>query len=463
MNCDEKNSLLITGPVDREDLWPKINEYEAQRFQFRWEFGLTDLPTTGGVISIRGARQIGKSTWLELKLLETIEKYGLGTAFILNGDSIYSHDEFEKKLLELSASFKKNAKVRRIFIDEITQIKNWERVIKRLIDQGQLKNILIVTTGSNAADLKHGQEKLPGRKGDLDRTEYIFLPISFKEFYYQTKGEIGQFESDLLPSYILTGGSPLAIQSLYLHEYISDSFTSLICDWILGDVVESGRSRIFLLNLLKRVYATAPSSLSYTKLAKEAGLANNSAALDYVERLSDLLILQPMMLWDHNKNTSLARSASKFNFINLSAAWAFHPKCPRYIHEVKKLEGRERGAMFEWLVAQELWRQTVLARQSETSRARSPHLELDLMYWASQTHEIDFVLPDRTLIEVKAGPSDPKEFAWFSKVFPNKSLKIISDSEFETDHVKSIKPITFLLEAPSDLYFDSDRVPWPQL
>ncbi len=460
MNVDERNRFFVTGPLDRDDLWPKIREYESRRFQFRWEFGLDELPDKAGLITIRGPRQSGKSTWLEMQLLLTLETFGRGSAFFLNGDGIYSHDEFEQKLLELEASFSSRAKVKRIFIDEISQIKNWERVFKRLIDSGHLRDILIVTTGSNAADLLRGTERLPGRKGDLAMSEYLFLPISFKEYWYQVGPEMGTFNNDALWVYILSGGSPLAIEQIHRSEKIEESFVSLITDWILGDIAQSGRNRIFVLNLLRKIYEFAPSPVSYTKLAKEAGLANNSAALDYVERLRDLLCLLPMMQWDHSKKTAMARKPSKFSFINLATAWVFHPRAPRYVHELQNFSVQQRGALYEWVVAQELWRRQQLALQQKKTKTVYDLYSTELMYWNSDSHEIDFVTSQEEMFEVKAGNGTPLEFAWFSKIFPKKQLTIISDSEFETKHLRSIGLQDFFLESESQLYFDSDRIPW---
>lgn len=460
MNVDDRNNLYFKGPIDRDDLWPKVKEYESQRFQFRWEFGLESLPEKPGLIIIRGARQSGKSTWLELQLLDTLENFGLGTAFLLNGDSIYSHQEFEQKLVELEGSYQRDSVVRRLFIDEITQIKEWERVIKRLIDAGHLRDVLIITTGSNAADLRRGSERLPGRKGKLLRTEFVFLPISYKEFCYHVGNEVGTFETDRLYAYILSGGSPLAIQEICRTDRLDETFVSLMTDWILGDLAASGRSRIFLLNLLRRLYQTSPSAISYTKLAKEAGLANNTAALDYVERLTDLLCLLPMMQWDSERKTVLARKPCKFPFINLAMAWAFHPRAPRYLHELRNLEGREKGAMYEWIVAQELWRRGQLMIQKKATKSIDSLFEVDLKYWASLEHEIDFVLPNGTMYEVKSGASSPADFRWFYNVFPRQQLHVVSESHYETTQIKGVTVEEFLLEADSDLHYESDRVPW---
>jgi len=457
MNCDERNRLFSEGNLDREDLWPKTSEYESRRFQFRWEFGLSDLPKQPGIITIRGARQIGKSTWLEFRLKDTLEDFGPGSAFFLNGDYIYSHQEFEESLLRLEQAFNKKAKVRRIFIDEITQIKNWERVIKRLIDSGHLRDVLIVTTGSNAADIRRGGEKLPGRKGNLIRSEYIFLPISFKEFYYQVKDEVGMFKNDTLFAYLLSGGSPLAVEGLYRDEKLEESFISLISDWVLGDIVSSGRSRIFVLNLLQKIYQVGPSPVSYTKLAKDAGLSNNSAALDYIEKLSDLLCVIPLMPWDHQKNRSISRKASKIAFINLSMAWTFHPDAPRYIHEIRNFDKKNKAMLYEWAVAQELWRRQHLAAQIDN---KNSYQQPALSYWSSQDHEIDFVTHDKQFYEVKAGPTSPHEFPWFPQIFPKGKLNIISDSTYETDYLKSVQLKDFLLNSPTELYYDEDKSPW---
>ncbi|MCI0650311.1 MAG: AAA family ATPase [Planctomycetes bacterium] len=450
MNVDQRNHLFLVGPIDRDDLWPKVTEYQAQRFQFRWEFGLDQLPAKPGLITIRGARQVGKSTWLELQLLSTLEDHGLGSAFLLSGDYTLTMDDFERKLLELEGSFPRTARIKRIFVDEVTQIPHWERAFKRLFDSGHLRDILVVTTGSNAADLRHGSERLPGRKGSLSRSDYLFLPITYKEYRHQVGNDIGMTEQDFFWGYLLSGGSPLGIQSVYQSERLDDTFASLMQDWILGTFAASGRSRMLLFNLLQKLYQSAPAAISYTKLAKEAGLANNSAALDYVEKLADLLCIAPMLAWDADRKVSLSRKPSKFPFINLAAAWIFHPQSPRYIHELKALEGVEKAALYEWAVAQELWRRSRLQEQSSP-----PGKPKELFYWASKEHEIDFVVAGEQFFEVKSGPTNPAEFSWFPKIFGKRKLQIISEVDFETDPLRSTTLERFLLEAPSNLqYFD---------
>ena len=60
---------------------------------------------------------------------------------------------------ELVPLFHSGSRVRRLFIDEITAIGDWETALKVLSDAGELRRILVVTTGSWAADLRHGSER----------------------------------------------------------------------------------------------------------------------------------------------------------------------------------------------------------------------------------------------------------------------------------------------------------------
>lgn len=90
-------------------------------------------------------------------------------------------------------------------------------------------------------------------------------------------------------------------------------------DWVLGEVVSSGRSRLALTQLLHVI-----------------------------------------MNIETNKKTVLVRKPCKFHFINLAVAIAFHPSLLRYVHEFENLSPDIQAVFMEWLVAQEIWRRSVL-------------------------------------------------------------------------------------------------------
>ncbi|HJR70596.1 MAG TPA: ATP-binding protein [Gammaproteobacteria bacterium] len=433
MDVNTRNRLFSEGKIDREDLWPKITEYEQQPCTFRFSFGLDALPAEAGIILIRGPRQFGKSTWLELALKGTLEEYGAGSGYFLNGDDVTDADELESRVLEIVSLFHPEAGVKRLFIDEVSAVPSWERALKRIADRGHLRDVLVVTTGSRAADIRRGSERLPGRKGKLKRTEFLFTGVSYKDFHAQFHKELGE---DAWKAYLLSGGSPVAAMEIRQRERVPEYFFEMIRDWIVGELVRSGRSRQFLLALMRTLFVQAGSRTGYLKLARESGLANNTIAAEYVEQLSDLLAVIPSYQWDADKGVPLQRKPAKFHFVNLSVALAFTPNRMTQVSDFDALAPQEKGKWIEWLVAQELFRRQCIAG------AEDPEA---LWYWASREHEIDFVDSREKLYEVKLGRSGPLDFAWFAKTLPKRKLLVIGAGEFQSADVKGITIEQFLL------------------
>ncbi len=443
MNVNAKNKFLLEGKHDFMSFWPKIKEYSSARNPLFFEFPLgQDIPEEPGLIVVRGPRQYGKSTWLELSIQDTLRKYGNGSVFYLNGDEIDDNKDLSLKLIELESLFvahkSKNKKgIKRIFIDEISAINNWELGFKRVYDAGHLRDVLIVTTGSNARDLRRGQEKLPGRKGRLVHSEYIFPPVSYQQFYKTFYREL--HSQDTIPPwfvYYLSGGSPLALNEILFDEYMPDFLITLVHDWIQGDIVSQGRDRSFLRHILNAIFRFGCSPVGFAKLAREAGLANNTVASGYIEQLSDLLAVSPVYQRDVEKGLIIQRKPCKFVFTNTLASAVFHPLNPRYLSDFSEFKNQTLGFALECLVAQELQRRSAFQLRN---------LEEPLQFWKSDKNEIDFVDGDQ-FIEVKSGKVSMQDFLWFTKVFPKKKLLVIAENAMENDWFKAQNIHDFMMD-----------------
>jgi len=434
MDVTTINHLLSTGDLATPGLFPHLELLRNAPFVFQPDFGLARLPEQPGVIVVRGARQYGKSTWLEGQLRDSVATFGPGSAFYLNGDEIGSATRLIERVRELLPLFSPVARTRRLFVDEITAIAGWAGAIKRLIDAGELRDVLLVTTGSKATDLRRGTERLPGRKGTLARTDWLFTPISYREFVRVCGDRLG---ATALPAYLLTGGSPLACSEIALHGRLPDYVIVLARDWILGEVASSGRSRASALAVLEALHRWGGSPVGQAKLARESGLANNTVAAGYVELLSDLLSVGQSHPRDVSRHVRLARRPAKFPFINLLVAASWAPDRPNSVADVLAWPTPKRGVWLEWLVAQEVWRRAAI---------RGDELPEMLDYWQGGGHELDFVLGDDTFLEVKHGRTSPLEFAWFPRVFPNGRLIVVGRDRWETDHMRGVTFEDYLLE-----------------
>lgn len=415
------------------EVLPHLAELGEAPFVFRMHFGLDELPGEPGLILVRGPRQYGKSTWLEGQIRTTIVKHGRGSALYLNGDEIEDVRQLTAVVRETIAAFRTDADVRRLFIDEITAVKNWEKGLKVLLDAGELKRTLVVTTGSKATDLRRGAERLPGRKGRLARTAYLFTPVSYAEF----KRVCGRrLKRDALVAYLLSGGSPVACGELASRGRLPEYVPAMIRDWVYGECASSGRARSSLLAVFHAILAWGGTPVGQAKLARECGLANNTLAAGYVELLADLMCVGIAQAWDASRGVRRMRRPAKFHMINLLAAVAWDPMNLRSVADFRGMDPPERERWWEWLVAQELWRRAAIEGRE------FPEI---MAFWQSKQHEIDFVLPGQRYVEVKHGPSGAMEFAWFDRTFPKGQMTVISSRRFQAQRVRGVTMEDFLL------------------
>ncbi len=426
MNVGSANDALLAGAVTEPGVLPHLDRLQDAPFVFDVSFGLPELPREPGVLVIRGARQAGKSTWLEGQIRRTVETEGPGSALYLSGDELLDARELTDSVRALLPQYPATAPVRRLFIDEITAVPGWEKALKVVIDRGELRQVLVVTTGSRAADLRRGAERLPGRKGKLERTVYWFTPVPFAEFRRVCGGVLGD---DLLWGYVLSGGAPVGCAAVADTGALPAYVVEMARDWILGECAASGRDRSSLLAVMECLHRFAGTPVGQAKLAREAGLANNTVANGYVQVLADLMCVGISHAWDPSRRIKARRKPAKLPYTNLLAALAWHPDRPWSVAELKALPEHRQGALLEWLVAQELWRRAAI---------RGDEVPEEIPHWQGRGHELDFVEAPDSFVEVKRGHSGPLEFSWFQRAFPSSSLTVLADRAFTAGAVRGV-------------------------
>jgi len=455
MDVDLINEALFSHAIDPATLFFRLRALAIAPFKFPVSFGLTILPEEPGIILIRGARQYGKSTWLEQQALSSVQKFGPGSTAYLNSDELTDSEDLLARIKVLIAAMRTDV-CRRLFIDEITAVDKWERARKIAADSGVIRDVLVVTTGSRATDIRRGEERLPGRKGKLARTNYIFTPVSFVDFKATVGKQFrplptqkipalqndasGQPLSELAIIYLLSGGSPVALSELLLKGEIPEWVIAMTRDWIVGEFSRTGRNRSSLLALIEKIYKQAMNPVGYTQLARDSGLANNTIVAEYIELLTDLMSVAPCFAWDQHKRVLIRRKPAKFHFINLLAAVSFSPMRLRTVNQFRALSPVQQSPWLEWLVAQELWRRRALIGEEQ------PEL---LAYWQTKEHEIDFVncssVTNRDeLWEVKRGAVSALEFSWFKQNFPGNRLTVVSSAKFNAPQIEGISFDSFL-------------------
>jgi uncharacterized protein len=209
-------------------------------------------------------------------------------------------------------------------------------------------------------------------------------------------------------------------------------------DWVQGECARSGRARRSLVSVMEQLHRHGGSPLGQTKLAREAGLANNTVAAGWIELLADLLCIGISPSWDASRRVESPRKPAKFPFINLLSALAWAPEAPRSSEEFVRMPPERQGVWYEWAVAQELFRRRALKGEDEPER---------IPFWQGADHEVDFVQSAPEFIEVELGRATALDFGWFTRSFPRARLDVVCSTPFETDRIRGITLHDFLLGA----------------
>jgi len=143
--------------------------------------------------SVRGPRQVGKTTLVKLIIREELSKRNPSDILYYSCDLLTKPEELAQ-LLEtyLKWSMHQSSGRKLIFIDEISRVKDWEYAYKSIIETYGLTGKTFVLTGSSCWDIKHGVERLPGRKGEVtgEQNHKILLPMKYAEYVQLRKPRI---------------------------------------------------------------------------------------------------------------------------------------------------------------------------------------------------------------------------------------------------------------------------------
>ena len=232
---------------------------------------------------LTGIRRSGKSVMLklimeELKLNKIDEKQFININFenLINRE-LTTADKLHEYILKKASEIKKKCY---IFLDEIQEVKDWEKCINSLRVNEEY-DFDIYITGSNAKLLSGELSTyLAGRY-----VEFVIYPFSFKEFL-ETLKSIQQDVStrEAFQKYVKFGGMPflynLAFEEEASLQYLKDIYSSII----LKDITQ--RNKIRDTDLLERVISylimNVGNNFSATSISKFFKSENRKVSVETI-------------------------------------------------------------------------------------------------------------------------------------------------------------------------------------
>ena len=304
-----------------------------------------------GVHTIRGPRQVGKSTDLKL-LIERALREGQPPNHIvyLACDLLEAQPALALTQLIQRAKVLANASGRGLLLlDEVSVVERWQTVVKDLWDRGVIDDDVVVVTSSSAIDLARGKaESLPGRRGA--GRDHLALPQSFDVFasaidptippspaltlreIFTADGQralasarmYGPRLREAFDRYLRFGGLPAAVAEATtgLDEPTEDT-RRILWDSLVREVSRKGASEPATRALLERVLRSLGSKTNWSRMAREMdvplgrgkrGAPDHKTLQDYIEFLALGYFLLIVYFWRQDADSNAVAKDKKIYF-----------------------------------------------------------------------------------------------------------------------------------------------------
>jgi hypothetical protein len=313
--------------------------------------------SVAAVHTVRGPRQVGKSTALKLLVQRALSAGRQPTSIIY-----LALDHLEGQPIQALADTVERAKVLArnptdavILLDEVTVVPSWQTAVKSLWDLGTIDRDVVVCTGSSAIDMTRGTAHgLPGRRGA--GRDHLVLPQPFAAFaralYPNLPPSPGESLADLfslfsprgrqrleemqlhqprldraLELYVRFGGLPAAVAEAASGATTpSETTRRILWDSLIRETYREGAGEPALHALLERVLRSLGSKTNWSRMAEEMGVPLRSrrtvsrqvseyrTVRDYIEFLASGYFLLIVYFWRPDSDSNAISKDKKIYF-----------------------------------------------------------------------------------------------------------------------------------------------------
>jgi predicted AAA+ superfamily ATPase len=269
---------------------------------------------------ITGIRRCGKSTLLEMYRDYLLEN-GVRKEQIISlnfEDFAYEDLTDAKKLYEYLLTLLDGNKTTYIFLDEVQQIQNFQKVVDSLYIK---KGIDLYITGSNAYMLSSEiATLLSGRYVTID-----MLPLSFKEYTESTGSteSISRKYTDYLQNSSFPYTIELAGQPNEIHDYLDSLFNTIV----VKDIIQRNNiSDVMMLkSILRFLFDNIGNPLSSKKIAdtmtSDGRKISSKTVEKYIEALTESYVLYQAKRYNI-KGKQYLKTLGKYYVVDIGLRYA---------------------------------------------------------------------------------------------------------------------------------------------
>lgn len=367
---------------------------------------------------LTGIRRSGKSTILKM-ITDDLKQSGIKDERII----CYKLDDFEftdtsaKELYERIQKELSATEKTYLFLDEIQEISDWEKLVNNLMQNG---NVDIYITGSNSRMLSSEiSTYLTGR--------YVTIrvfPLSFEEFltFKQQYADIQNPRSELA-DYVRCGGFPAVRLKAYSDDEVYTIVRDIYNSTIFTDIVKRNQIRKTdqLERIVKYTFGNVGQTFSAASIAKylksEHRSIDNETVYEYLEKLEKAFILSRCSRYDI-QGKELLKTQEKFYLTDTALRFAVFGFSPDSV-----------ASMLENVVYLEL-----LRRGYDVCIGKTPKGEIDFI--ADKRNEKRYV---QVTQEIRSEETQHREYDRLLDIHDNYPKYVLRTDDFAQGNYQGIK------------------------
>lgn len=316
------HNLFINGLDEFKSNDPHLFSLKGLKFVHPLDWWAAIRWDEPGIYILTGGRQIGKTTSTKLLIKYVLEQniFPPTAIFYLPCDQIDSHHHLSQTIRLFVDGLNRGQNFL-LIVDEVTYVKDWDRSIKALADEGLFRNGHLILTGSDSVILKEAASRFPGRRGDAYKVDFHIYPLNFFEYIKLTNNSLLENSEknigalfDAFDVYLKCGGFLRAINEIHSLGKIQEATYLTFEQWIKGDFGRKNKNEHTLLLILKTLFETAGTQVTYSSLTNSMGHVSKETFIDYVNILIRMDVIFELQAFDQNTKLGFPKKAKKIHF-----------------------------------------------------------------------------------------------------------------------------------------------------
>ena len=340
-----KPSALDDHPLIRAWSGSRIRHDPGPRLAFQHD----DL-----VYSLRGPRRVGKTTFLMREVQNLLRAMPPQNIFYYSFEVENDPIDIVNAVRTYLAKFNDVHGRRFLLLDEISNVKDWQKAIKKLWDMRYLEECTVLVTGSNSVDIRGPAETMPGRRGvpgPDDPLDKVLAPASFGEYIGLIDPSIkktldtlslsnplekvrvflrlcnGNVDERLhrlfahqngleshLKYYLLSGGMPYVANELLSTQTIKPATYAQCLSSIKADLSLAGQNVNRIFRILPNIINSLGTPVSWSSLRKATDVSSHYMVENSIMALNDSFITFMLYKYDSTRKSPKYDAPKKLYF-----------------------------------------------------------------------------------------------------------------------------------------------------